>query len=172
MPRNVEPPSSVDGYNSEFSGYNSDVHNQGFSSSTSSIGGNTPSTPGQGQTDDVEDEEAWGAPTNPGTFSGLLLRLKSDPSVHLELVNSIMDQRRMHSVRYLSNGDVKIMHESMLDIFEAGKDDRVVVLKGEEDVGKRGVVKNKEEEDCVVGIDDGGSAVIIVTEDKLGKLNS
>ena len=77
----------------------------------------------------------------------------------------------MHSVKYLSNGDIKIMHESMLEIFLAGKDDRVVVLKGEEDVGKRGIVKNKEEEDCVVGIDDGGSAVIIVTEDKLGKLN-
>ena len=165
------PPSTVGGYNSEVSGYSSDMNNQGFPGSASSIGANTPSTPGQGAVDDVDDEDAWGIPSNPNVFSGLLLKLKSDPNIKLELISSLLGQRRMHKVRYLNGGREENMHESMLTICEPKKNDRIVVVKGGE-CGDRGKIINLEDEDYIVQVDGAGDSVSIYEGKYIGKLAS
>ena len=59
----------------------------------------------------------------------------------------------------------------MLATVVPGKDDRIVVLDPEEEeFGKRGVVKNKEEEDYIVTMDESIDSVIIVEANVIGKV--
>eukprot|EP00942_MAST-04A_sp_MAST-4A-sp1_P007974 g7974.t1 len=117
---------------------------------------------------DIDDRDAWGTPCNPSTFAGLLLTLKKDKSVQLELVKSLMDQPRIHVVRY-ADGHEEPMHENMLATVVPGRNDRIVVLDPTaEEFGKRGVVKNKEEEDYIVVMD--GSFVLILEANEIGKV--
>ena len=65
------------------------------------------------------------------------------------------------------------MHENMLATVVPGKDDRIVVLDPEEEeFGKRGVVKNKEEEDYIVTMDGSIDGVIIVEANVIGKVKA
>ena len=168
---NVGPPSTVGGYTpSDNAGHTPSDNNSYINTPASLIGGN--STPSVGQTDDIDDEAAWGTPPNPSTFAGLLLTLKMDESVQLELVRSLVDQPRIHVVRH-ANGQEENMHENMLATVVPGKDDRIVVLDPEEEeFGKRGVVKNKEEEDYIVTMDGSIDGVIIVEANVIGKVKA
>ena len=61
----------------------------------------------------------------------------------------------------------------MLATVVPGKDDRIVVLDPEEEeFGKRGVVKNKEEEDYIVTMDESIDSVIIVEANVIGKVKA
>ena len=61
----------------------------------------------------------------------------------------------------------------MLASVVPGKDDRIVVLDPEEEeFGKRGVVKNKEEEDYIVTMDGSIDGVIIVEANVIGKVKA
>jgi hypothetical protein len=100
-----------------------------------------------------------------------LLKLKSDPNIELELISSLLGQRRMHKVRYLNGGREENMHESMLTICEPKKNDRIVVVKGGE-CGDRGKIINLEDEDYIVQVDGAGDTVNIYEGKHIGKLAS